>query len=205
MKAFKDSSAGLNDNPDEDTVELELGPEYLRALSQAAESSAESATPVERTPIARSHLPPAPRETARATDLWVSLSIAAVLGMTAVAIALWPADQGAQIAAQSVAPAISTKAPVPETPTRTAPSAAPLQFANPFDASEVFEFPPGTSVDAARESVAEVLLERARERRTQIDDLRQVHSHRSASFAARSFASHRVTLRPATDSGTIFR
>jgi hypothetical protein len=41
-----------------------------------------------------------------------------------------------------------------------------VRFKNPFDASEVFEFPPGTSVAEARQSVAEVLLERARDRRS---------------------------------------
>lgn len=39
--------------------------------------------------------------------------------------------------------------------------AEPVRFANPFDAKEVFEFSPGTSQDAAREAVAEILLKRA--------------------------------------------
>jgi hypothetical protein len=37
----------------------------------------------------------------------------------------------------------------------------PVLFANPFDAEEVFEFPPGTSATEAREAVAELLMERA--------------------------------------------
>jgi hypothetical protein len=40
----------------------------------------------------------------------------------------------------------------------------PVRYTNPFDASEVFEFPPGTSRAAAREAVAEMLLQRAAER-----------------------------------------
>jgi hypothetical protein len=37
----------------------------------------------------------------------------------------------------------------------------PVRLTNPFDAKEVFEFSPGTSQDAAREAVAEILMKRA--------------------------------------------
>jgi hypothetical protein len=40
-----------------------------------------------------------------------------------------------------------------------------LRVANPFDASEVFEFPAGTSEADAREAVAGFLIERATRRR----------------------------------------
>lgn len=52
-------------------------------------------------------------------------------------------------------------------PTHTAPSAPapkPVLFVNPFDETEVFEFPPGTTEAQARDAVANLLLERARER-----------------------------------------
>jgi hypothetical protein len=45
----------------------------------------------------------------------------------------------------------------PEAPT-------PTLFANPFDPTEVFELAPGLSEEEAREQVAEILLERARQR-----------------------------------------
>ncbi len=41
---------------------------------------------------------------------------------------------------------------------------SPVRFANPFDESEVFEFPPGTSRAEARDKVADLLMRRARER-----------------------------------------
>jgi hypothetical protein len=41
----------------------------------------------------------------------------------------------------------------------------PVVFKNPFDATEVFEFPPGTSKAEARAAVADLLLQRATERR----------------------------------------
>lgn len=40
----------------------------------------------------------------------------------------------------------------------------PVLIENPFDKEEVFEFPAGTTETAAREAVADILLERARER-----------------------------------------
>jgi hypothetical protein len=49
-------------------------------------------------------------------------------------------------------------------PPEPQPQAGPVRYANPFDSSEVFEFPAGTSRAAAREAVAEILLQRAVER-----------------------------------------
>ena len=44
------------------------------------------------------------------------------------------------------------------------PDGPPTLFTNPFDPTEVFELPPGLSEEEARERVAQILLERARER-----------------------------------------
>jgi hypothetical protein len=61
------------------------------------------------------------------------------------------------------APAIVKQTPLPSID-RAAPQ--PVKFANPFDRSEVFEFPPGTTRDEAREQVAQILMDRALERRS---------------------------------------
>ena len=45
----------------------------------------------------------------------------------------------------------------------------PVRVTNPFDASEVFEFPAGTTRAEARALMNEMLMERARERYAQID------------------------------------
>jgi len=188
MKAFKDNSARFGDNSDEDTIELELRPEHVRALSLAGESSKQR---VERAPPPRrSHIPPAPRQTAHATDVWVSLTVAAVLGITALVVALWPSDESAKTpaAAQAVVPATaSTLDTFSGSTTHTMLSEAqpsPMRFTNPFDASEVFEFPAGTTEDSARQSVAEVLLERARERRTQLHTVKHLQAHHSSFFSS---------------------
>jgi hypothetical protein len=54
------------------------------------------------------------------------------------------------------APKTSPPAPLPS---------EPVTYANPFDATEVFQFPSGTSESEARQSVAELLMQRARERK----------------------------------------
>ncbi len=56
-------------------------------------------------------------------------------------------------------------APVPKTSPQLALQPEPVTFANPFDATEVFQFPSGTSETEARQSVAELLMQRARERK----------------------------------------
>lgn len=45
----------------------------------------------------------------------------------------------------------------------------PVRVSNPFDRSEVFEFPAGTTPEAAKSAVADALLERARERQAEYD------------------------------------
>jgi hypothetical protein len=49
-------------------------------------------------------------------------------------------------------------------PEQLEPQGPPVRYANPFDQSEVFEFPHGTTRAAARDAVAEILLQRAAER-----------------------------------------
>jgi hypothetical protein len=48
--------------------------------------------------------------------------------------------------------------------TQSVPVDEPLRVANPFDASEIFEFPAGTSEADAQEAIAGFLIERATRR-----------------------------------------
>jgi hypothetical protein len=105
-------------------------------------------------------------------------------GLLAVAITISVLVIGAAVIRLSTSrPALETQPePVnfipPQTATQTAPPpppvvdvvapvapSEPVRFANPFDRSETFEFPPGTTRDEARDAVAQMLIERARERR----------------------------------------
>jgi hypothetical protein len=141
----------------------------------------------ERTPESTSQLPAAPRELPHATDVWVSLSIALVLAMIAAIIALWPNGQGPDTPSQSLLPTLTTKDSLPHPspqPEDSGAQSSPVRFTNPFDASEVVEFPPGTTEEAARASVAEMLLQRARERRAHLATAKHVREHRSAALRA---------------------
>jgi hypothetical protein len=77
----------------------------------------------------------------------------------------------AQTVAAAPAPVSAPKpaAPAPETaaqpdPAATAYTGQPVRVKNPFDHSEVFEFPAGTTLKEARQSVAQILMQRAHNR-----------------------------------------
>ena len=61
----------------------------------------------------------------------------------------------------------ASEAKLPAGPLLPPPQAIPVRFRNPFDTSEVFEFPPGTSETEARDAVADLLLKRAQQRQMQ--------------------------------------
>lgn len=127
-----------------------------------------------------SHIPPAPREVTHTSDIWVSLCVAVALGLAAVTIALWPSPQRAEAATQPGRTVLATKDPFSSSASQTAlHENSPTRFTNPFDASETFEFPPGTTEDDARQSVAEILFERARERGAERKSIRRVHTRPS--------------------------
>jgi len=142
----------------QDTIEVMLSPEQMRALANGSESplSKLGAAP------SKSSRKAAPASARR----WPALRIAAMLGVTALVALVSVANLRSGHKAPSLA--LAVRAPVPAAPVAATPAAPPIdpvRFRNPFDHSEVFEFPPGTSQDDARQAVAEILWERARERR----------------------------------------
>jgi hypothetical protein len=134
----------------DDTVEIALTAEDTLALSQAAEERQPVAILGKSMSAARTYL----RQQYLRRDRRPLVLPASLLGM-AIGVALG-------VAADRIY-TVRTETP----PGATAPAESrepPVRFRNPFDASEVFEFPPGTSDDSARESVAAMLLQRARDR-----------------------------------------
>lgn len=97
----------------------------------------------------------------------IKLTAAGAVGVAAVVIAVASA-----VHQSSPRPRWAPPPPLPPVAAVTAPAAPtpepvaepPVQYRNPFDRSEVFEFPAGTSRDDARKAVAEILLQRAQER-----------------------------------------
>lgn len=153
---------------DEDTIELQLTPEQLAALMHAAVPEPPASPPLVLIPVRTSPPPPARRQLfdiqLRAMRVPAILTIAvfavSLSGMKYVAVSR---EQEAPLAPPPRAAAVPPPAAPP--PPIAASNAAPVHFTNPFDRSEVFDFPPGTSEADARAAVAELLLERARTRR----------------------------------------
>jgi hypothetical protein len=140
---------------EEDTIELQFSAAQMQGLSRAAEAEPTAAVAPTR--------PVAVRKRPRRHSPWKTVALAAAMsaissGITYVAATRAQASRAVepQRLSQSLTPS-----PVPQyAPVRE----VPVKFANPFDATEVFEFPQETSQAEAREAVAELLLNRARER-----------------------------------------
>jgi len=189
---FRDSAEKITGDVDEDTIELMLSEEQMRALSRAAATvaaspSARAAGPVAAAVAAPTAAPAAPASSsqesvapaisdksssrkATAPSLhWPAGGIAAIVGVTVVLSTLVALHAIAQRTSErkllaAAAPAPTTVVTAPPISSPSPPATEPMRFKNPFDRSEVFEFPPGTTPAAARQAVAELLMERARDR-----------------------------------------
>lgn len=165
-------------DPDEDTIEMVLTPAEVRLLTQAAEEQQRAACVAEETPRAStvdSSLPSMPTQTP-STDNSASLARGALAGIAGALVIV------VAIASLSTArPTTGSKPSIPAQTSKANPAAAPapgpaaspspalaeaepLRFKNPFDKTEVFEFPPGTTLEEARASVAGLLMQRAQGR-----------------------------------------
>jgi hypothetical protein len=151
---------------DEDTIELELTPEQIAVLMRAATPERPVAAPIELIPLRST--PPPPRRRPFEVQLR-AIRVPAIVTIAVFAISLSGMKYVAMSREQEVPlapspPPAMPSAPEVPLPTPAIPSAEPVHFTNPFDDSEVFDFPAGTSDDEARAAVAELLIERARDR-----------------------------------------
>jgi hypothetical protein len=157
------TTAGSAHDSSDDTIELDLTGEEELALSRAAEAARATARPVESSPVLSV---PAYKCSFRPTariDFVCNVIFAVAVPGIAVAL-LWPTpDRHAPASAPTSAAPLAEVAPA-----RPAePQGAPVRIKNAFDATEVFEFPPGTTESESREAVAELLLSRASARRAE--------------------------------------
>jgi hypothetical protein len=156
------TTPGWAEEAREDTVEIEPTGEEQLGLSQSAKAAQVTARPIEPKigslgPARESF---AYRRTAR-VDLVCNtmFAVAAFVGIAGAVV--WRATD-----LPARAPAIPARVAVVAAPTAPAPVQRPLvRESNPFDATEVFEFPAETTESQAREAIAELLLQRARDRR----------------------------------------
>lgn len=130
-------------------------------VAQMAHESAATPLPTSRKKAPQSKAQSARRRPMGPFGLLVSVvSVAVLLG--GIAYVNHSSEKPIQPAAQvdpTPAPVVAEQAP----PLPSA-SDAVVRIPNPFDRTEVFEFPPGTSAAQAREAVAKLLSDRARER-----------------------------------------
>ena len=175
----------------DDTIELELTPEQLLALSQAGEQE-EPAAPA---PISAVTAPgrisaffaPPPLfkvGTSSRSGGWYHTPMAKMAGAVIgyLTFAWWGASQ---LAWQPQPPATAAARPaiVSAGPALIAISSKPaVRVTNAFDATEVFEFPTGTSDAEGRDKVAQILLQRARERQSQWERIKPVVGLRTGSL-----------------------
>jgi hypothetical protein len=180
----------------DDTIELQLTPEQFRVLSEAAEQAELLDSPRTSAGATAGRIFPPyspqllPGSSASRARRWHQAPILKTVGAIVVyaGLAWWGA---AQLAAQPQVPATlagsATAASRPAVgvprpvPMASAPQAA-VRVVNPFDATEVFEFPAGTTHAEGREKVAQILLQRAQERRGQWARVKPVVSVRTASL-----------------------
>ena len=159
------TTAGSAHDSSDDTIELDLTGEEELALSRAAEAARATARPDESGPVLS--VPEyncAFRPTAR-IDFVCNVIFAVAVPGIAMAL-LWPApDRHPPAPAPAVASAAPLAKVAPAAPAE--PQGAPVRIKNAFDATEVFEFPPGTTESESREAVAELLLSRASDRRAE--------------------------------------
>lgn len=91
------------------------------------------------------------------------LVLGSLLWIVLVSGAAWKLNQSRWAHPETLTAVTAANLAVPRA--KPAVAQAPgLYFANPFDRSEVFEFPAGTSQAEARAAVAEFLIDRARGR-----------------------------------------
>jgi hypothetical protein len=149
-------------------TEVELSAEDLLALSNspATKSNAAAPTPAQSMPTVsvrarevRAAKLPANRYLAGA-HVALSLVGAFVLVSAGYGLIAW------YQATPSLADTFEQKTSLRELLSEATPpaEAEPVRLTNPFDAEEVFEFSPGTTQDAAREAVADILMKRAMSR-----------------------------------------
>jgi hypothetical protein len=175
----------------DDTIELQLTSEDLLDLAHAAEA-AQLALPAE-SPVEppaqnglQDYIAPPFRDGAKTSVSEIACSTAA---FAAFALFVWWSVD--HLFGQPPAPATAANSRSSSIARPALPAVPPLPASsqqqlvlvrNPFDRTEVFEFPPGTSKAESREKVAALLLQRARERRSQWSAAKPAENLRAANL-----------------------
>jgi len=106
---------------------------------------------------------------ARGSSDWPAIAIQIAVATIFSGVIAYVATNPEQLVQARAAVGKVAAAPTPAPPARPAPPAVPdepvqVQVTNPFDKTEVFNFPAGTSETDAQLAVARLLMQRAQER-----------------------------------------
>lgn len=146
------ASTDVNSRIEQTDAEIELSAQELFALSDPRR--------VEKRDDAPTLEPSRPSKSAPPRRLVLPLALTAAVSVVGILYVLTKSDGVTQSAAGSSEQIARAESPAPQ----QLAEGETVRFANPFDADEVFEFPPGTSESQARDAVADVLLKRAMSR-----------------------------------------
>jgi hypothetical protein len=146
------------------TEDLELSADEVKNLLRPRP------TLVERAVARRGEVSPRPRAAPSRANTWqlgavvCAAAVAAIVGV----VYLYKYSESRPPVAPAAATIPAAKPVIPPVPAvkKAVPAGPVVRVANPFDKREVFEFPPGTSQEEARDAVAKLLMDRATERRS---------------------------------------
>lgn len=148
---------------EEADTEVELSAQDLLALSDSVpvdeRETGPALQPSKPTASTSPRKPDAPKASTNG-DSRLPLAIIVTVAIAGVTHVLMPSERTSPSAAQTSQQTSLAQWLAPKQVARD----EPVRYANPFDAQEVFEFPPGTTETEARDAVAAVLLERAKSR-----------------------------------------
>jgi hypothetical protein len=171
--------SGLDTMP---AVEADMHARDLRSLTdEFLGKPTEPVAPAKR-PATASRAPSNSRSPSRATKLLLPLVVLCSVAVAGVIAAGALRESDKQAAALPPPPpvVVPDSAPPPEMQAAELPPPEPVVLVNPFDASEKFTFPPGTSKADARDQMATLLLQRAMERGANRPRARKLAAERRA-------------------------
>jgi len=155
--------SGLDTMP---TVEVEMNAHNLRSLTDEFLGKPTEPAASGQRPATASRPDSSARPASRARILrssLMALCLVAVAGVIAAGT-LRESDKRAALPAPPPPAVAPVAAPPPPVQVVETPPPEPVVLTNPFDKTEKFTFPPGTSKADAREQMAAMLLQRAAER-----------------------------------------
>jgi hypothetical protein len=175
----------------DDTIELQLTPEELLGLSQAAKAAELPQSDPGPVDVELRSPPKGRPDLGASTFLGGSPTClggmaCSVVGFLVFSVFVWWSVDHVFGQPPPTAIAVTSRGAEIIRPALPGPPAnsqqGTVRVRNLFDAAEVFEFPPGTGMAEGREKVAALLLQRARERRAQWTGARPVENLHAANL-----------------------